>query len=204
MTAHASPLRESDLDTDPLRQFRAWFAAAREAGVREPEAAAIATASAAGAPSVRMVLVKRADENGFVFFTNYESRKARELAENPRGALLFHWDPLGRQLRIEGTVVRVPRAETEAYLAVRPRGHRISALASPQSRPVPSRAWLEEQVAALEQRYDGAELPVPEDWGGFRLVPERYEFWQGRTDRLHDRLVYLPADGGWTVERLAP
>jgi pyridoxamine 5'-phosphate oxidase len=200
-----APLREEDLDPDPVRQFAVWFEDATEAGVAAPEAAALATAAPDGAPSVRMVLVKRYDERGFVFYTGYESRKGRELTANPRAALLFHWSPLGRQVRIEGGVERASAAETAAYVRTRPRASQLSALASPQSRVIESREVLERRVAELAARYEGADPPLPEAWGGLRLVPESFEFWQNREDRLHDRLRYTPAgDGRWRVERLAP
>jgi pyridoxamine 5'-phosphate oxidase len=199
------PLREADVDPDPFRQFAAWFEAARDAGVRAPEAAALATASADGGPSVRMVLVKRCDERGFVLFTNYESRKAAELTANPRAALLFFWDVLGRQVRVEGPVSRTTPEESAQYVRTRPRGSQLSALASPQSRPVASREALEELVAALAARYDGRDLPLPANWGGFRLEAETLEFWQHREDRLHDRLRYARAGpNGWRLQRLAP
>jgi len=204
MADHGIPLREADVLAQPADQFAAWFADAAGAGVREPEAMALATASAGGAPSLRMVLCKSFDEQGFVFFTNYDSRKGAELAENPRAALLFHWDPLGRQVRIEGPVARVAREESAAYARSRARGSQLSALASPQSRPVRDRAELERSVAELERRYPAGELPVPENWGGFRLTPETFEFWQQRRDRLHDRLLYRRGAGGWLIERLAP
>ncbi len=205
MPDHAKPLLERDVDPDPLRQLAIWSREAGEAGVREPEAAALATSSAAGTPSVRMVLVKSFDERGFVFFSNYSSRKGRELAETPRGALLFHWDPLGRQVRVEGPVQRVSAGETEAYVRSRPRKSQLSAIASPQSRSVAGREELEQRVAELERRYADGELPLPEDWGGFRLEAESIELWQQRNDRLHDRLSYR-RDGAvsWTIERLAP
>ncbi len=194
-----------DVDADPLRQFAEWFKQAREAGVRAPEAAALATATAGGTPSVRMVLVKAFDERGFVFFTNYEGRKAAEIAANPRAALLFYWDSLGRQVRIEGMVERVSPAETAAYVRSRPRRSQLSALASPQSAVIESRSALERRVTELERRYGEAELPLPSDWGGFRVAAEGYEFWQQRDDRLHDRLRYRVGDGGgWVIERLAP
>ena len=205
MTDFAQPLCEEDVDPDPVRQFQAWFQAAAELGLRMPEAAAVATAADDGAPSVRMVLVKQADENGFVFYTNYESRKAQELAVNPSAALLFYWDPLGRQVRIEGDVERTTAQESAAYVRTRPRGSQLSALASPQSRPVESRAALEQRVAELRERYGDGELPLPTAWGGFRLTPETIEFWQNRDDRLHDRLRYARRpDGSWTLERLGP
>ena len=199
-----TPLNETDLDPDPVVQFQAWFDRARESGPAMPEAAAVATATPDGAPSVRMVLVKQADANGFVFFTNYESRKASDLIANPRAALLFYWEPLGRQVRIEGPVTRVARQETEAYVRSRPRGSQLSALASPQSRVVESRRVLEETLAELAARYEGTDVPVPDNWGGFRLAPETYEFWQHREDRFHDRLVYQRSGDGWRIERLAP
>jgi pyridoxamine 5'-phosphate oxidase len=211
MTDHGIPLREPDVDRDPVSQFAAWQQEASGAGVREAEAVALATASAEGRPSVRMVLLKAFDERGFVFFSNYESRKGRELSENPRAALLFHWDPLGRQVRIEGPVTRTSAEETEEYVRSRPRASQLSALASPQSETVADRAALERRVSELEFRYGDGELPVPDNWGGFRLHPEAFEFWQQRSDRLHDRLVYRRDDadadadaGGWLIERLAP
>jgi pyridoxamine 5'-phosphate oxidase len=205
MSAHSQPLREEDVDPDPVAQFAAWFADAQDAGVTAPEAAALATASADAAPSVRMVLVKRADADGFVFFTNYESRKGRELAENPRAALMFHWIPLGRQVRITGPVARTTAEESAAYVRTRTRGSQLSALASPQSQPVASRAALEQKVADLRERHPDGELPLPAAWGGFRLTPEAIEFWQNRDDRLHDRLLYTrQPDGSWQIQRLAP
>ncbi len=205
MPEFAQPLREEDVAADPLAQFASWFDEASAAGVRAPEAAALATATADGSPSVRMLLLKEFDQRGFVFYTNYESRKGRELAANPRGALLFHWDLLGRQVRIEGSVARTDTGESAAYVRTRPRGSRLSALASPQSRKVESREWLERRVEELALEHGDRELPVPDTWGGFRLVPQAYEFWQHREDRLHDRLRYLPAGtGAWTIERLAP
>jgi pyridoxamine 5'-phosphate oxidase len=199
------PLRESDLDADPLRQFAAWREDARAAGVREVEAAALASASASGAPSVRMLLVKRFDERGFVFFTNYESQKGSELTVNPQASLLFYWDPLGRQVRIAGAVQRTSEAETAEYVHSRARKSQLSALASPQSRVISSREELERRVEELAERYaETGELPVPSNWGGFRLVPETIEFWQQREDRLHDRLRYRRDGERWTIERLAP
>jgi pyridoxamine 5'-phosphate oxidase len=204
MADHGIPLREQDADPDPLRQFESWFADAGAAEVREPEAAAVATATALGAPSVRMVLCRAFDERGFVFFTNYTSRKGRELAANPRAALLFHWDPVGRQVRIEGTVERVSAEESAAYARSRPRGSQLSALASPQSQTVANREELERSVARLDGSYPNGELPLPSDWGGYRLIPETFEFWQQRSDRLHDRLHYRHGEAGWVLERLAP
>jgi pyridoxamine 5'-phosphate oxidase len=198
------PFGEQDLDPDPLTLFRTWFEDARASGAFEADAAALATAGPDGRPSARMVLVKGFDEHGIAFFTNYGSRKAGELEANPHAALLFHWPAVGRQLRVEGQVSRVPRAETEAYARSRSRQSQLSALASPQSQPVPSREWLEERVAELDREHAGGELPVREDWGGYRLAPEAWEFWQHRPNRLHDRFRYLPEAGGWRIERLGP
>lgn len=203
MTDFAKPLREDDADADPLKQFAAWFDEAGET-TRAPEAMALATATPDGAPSVRMVLMKGFDERGFTFFSNYESRKGGELLANPRAALLFHWDALGRQVRIEGAVERIHHEESGAYVRTRPRGSQLSALASPQSSPVADRAELERLVAEVTALYEHGDLPLPENWGGYRLRPERYEFWQHREDRLHDRLLYTPAGEGWTIRRLAP
>jgi pyridoxamine 5'-phosphate oxidase len=196
-------LRRRDLSDDPLKQFAAWFADAREAGVDVPEAVALATATPDGAPSLRMVLLKGFDERGFVFHTNYESRKGLELAANPRAALLFHWRALGRQVRIEGTVRRSSHADSEAYFRTRPHGGRIGAWASPQSRPIADRAALDAAVAEVEARL-GADPPLPPHWGGFVVAPRSYEFWQHRDDRLHDRFRYCRTRGRWTVHRLAP
>ncbi len=206
VTDHGQPLREQDVDPDPLRQFTTWYYEAEAADdVRLAEAVALATASADGAPSVRMVLLKRFDERGFVFYSNYHSRKGRELAANPRAALLFHWDALGRQVRIEGQVTRTGAEETAAYVRERPRASQLSALASPQSHTIDSRQTLERRVADLEETHRDRDLPLPENWGGFRLAPETFEFWQQRKDRLHDRLRYRrDCDAGWLIERLAP
>ena len=201
----ALPLREEDVDPDPLRQFAAWFQHAASAGVREPEAAALATASAEGAPSVRMVLMKQYDERGFVFYSNYESRKGQELAANSRAALMFYWVLLGRQIRIEGGAERTTLEESAAYVRSRSRASQLSALASPQSRAIESRDVLEQRVAQLAVLHERADLPLPDAWGGFRVVPESFEFWQRREDRLHDRLRYTRRhEGRWAVERLAP
>ena len=204
MIDHGIPLREQDLAGDPLRQFASWFREAGAAGVREPQAAALATASADGVPSVRMVLVKSFDERGFVFYSHYASRKGREIAANPRAALLFHWDPLGRQVRIEGPVEHTSAEESAAYIRARPRSSQLSALASPQSQTVESREELERRVSDLERRYADRELPMPSSWGGFRLAAETFEFWQQRHDRLHDRLRYRREGDRWLIERLAP
>jgi pyridoxamine 5'-phosphate oxidase len=197
-------LLEGDVDPDPVRQFGKWFEEAQRAGIRVPEAMAVATATSDGRPSVRMVLLKGFDDRGFVFYSGYESRKGRELAENPRAALLFHWDALGRQVRVEGGVARLPPAESDAYFASRPRGSRLSAVASRQSEVVPGRDTLDARVAELASTAGEAGPERPEWWGGYRLVPDSFELWQHRDDRLHDRLRYRRADVGWIVERLAP
>ena len=198
------PLCEEDVPPDPVAQFRAWFRAAEEGGVRLPETMILATASAAGAPSARAVLLKGLDERGFAFFTNLESRKAVELGENPRAALVFHWPALGRQVRVEGRVAPVDRAEAEAYFETRPRGSRIGAWASPQSAVLGSRDELDRLVADEEAAHPGDDVPLPPFWGGYRVEPEVVEFWQHRESRLHDRLRYRREGDGWVVERLAP
>jgi pyridoxamine 5'-phosphate oxidase len=197
-------LRRGDLDPDPVRQFKRWYV---EAGrvVEFPEAVALATATAEGHPSVRMVLAKSFGDAGFKFHTGHASRKARELAENERGALLFYWHPLGRQVRIEGPVTRVDDAESEEYFRTRPRDGQISAWASAQSEVIGSREALEARVGELEQEFEGREVPLPPHWGGYRLVPEVWEFWQHRDSRLHDRFRYSRQDGGkWQIDRLSP
>jgi pyridoxamine 5'-phosphate oxidase len=189
---------------DPLTLFRSWLEEARAAAGYEADAMAVATATAGGEPSVRMVLLKGVDERGLVFFTNYSSRKGAELEENARAALLFHWPALGRQVRVEGPVARVDRAESEAYARSRPRESQLSALASPQSQVVPDREWLERRVEELDREHSGAELPVRDDWGGYRVEPEAWEFWVHRDNRLHDRHRYERTADGWGVDRLAP
>jgi pyridoxamine 5'-phosphate oxidase len=196
------PLREEDADADPLAQFRRWFGEAN-AAMEFAEAVALATATPDGRPSVRMVLMKVADERGFVFHTGYGSRKGRELEANPRGAMLFHWPPLGRQVRVEGPVERTSREDSERYFRTRAPLSRISALASPQSEVVAGRDELERRVEDVIAEH-GDDPPLPERWGGFRLVPETWEFWQHRENRLHDRLRYRRDGDAWIVERLAP
>jgi pyridoxamine 5'-phosphate oxidase len=197
------PLRRADLDPDPLRQFAAWYTQAADA-VDTPEAVVLATATSAGAPSARMVLLKGFDQRGFVFYTNYFSRKGQEIAQNPRAAMLFHWTPLGRQVRVEGVVHRIDAAESDAYFRTRPAGSRLSAAASPQSRPVASRDVLEAAVAELASRHPDGDVLRPDEWGGLRLVASRFEFWQHGDDRLHDRFRYRREGEIWTVERLGP
>ena len=199
-------LRRSDLASDPLEQFRSWFAEAA-AMVETPEAMALATATAEGAPSLRMVLLKGFDERGLVFFSHYTSRKGRELEANPQAALLFHWRPLGRQVRVEGSVERVAAEASDAYFATRPRGAQLGALASRQSELLESRAELEQLLAAAESELGDGPVPRPPTWGGFLLVPRAWEFWQHRASRLHDRFRYErepSGEAGWRIDRLFP
>lgn len=197
-------LREEEAEADPVRQFAAWYHQVSASSHPAPEAMALATASPEAVPSARIVLMKHYDERGFVFYTNYDSRKAGELTANPRAALAFYWEGLGRQVRIEGWVERTSAEESAAYARSRPRNSQLSALASPQSRPVASREELERRVAELARQHP-AELPAHEGWGGFRVVPQAFEFWQRRPDRLHDRLRYeRERSGAWRIERLAP
>jgi pyridoxamine 5'-phosphate oxidase len=197
-------MEASDLDPDPLRQFHVWFEAARDAGIEVPEAMALATSTPDGRPSARMVLLKGADERGFALFTNRESRKGGELAANPHAALLFHWRPLGRQVRVEGRVEPISDDESEVYFDTRPLPSRIAAWASPQSRPLTDRAELERLYAEAAARFPDAHVPLPPHWGGYRVVPDTYEFWQHGDDRLHDRIRYERDGEVWKTERLAP
>lgn len=190
--------------SDPIALFRSWLADAFAAAIPNAESMVLATATPDGAPSARYVLLKGVDGGGFVFYTNVESRKARELATNPQAALAFYWVTLGRQVRVEGQVETLPRAEVEAYFRSRPRGSQIGAWASPQSNPIDSRETLERRVDELEAEYAGRDVPLPPFWGGYRVLPSTIEFWEHRESRLHDRLRYAQLDGGWSVERLAP
>ncbi len=203
MDENALPLLEEDAAADPFDQFGRWFADASTV-VPAPEAMAVASADPNGQPSVRMVLLKHWDGDGFVFHTNYTSRKGRELTANPRAALLFYWAPRGRQVRIEGPVRRLDGDESDAYFATRPRGAQIGALASRQSETVADRAALTAQVEAVAAEYADRVIPRPSGWGGFRVVPEVFEFWQNRGDRLHDRLRFARQDETWTMDRLQP
>jgi len=196
-------LHEKDLDSDPLAQFGDWFDKALRSGIALPNAMTLATATKKRRPSVRAVLLKGFDARGFVFYTNYRSRKGRELEENPKAMLLFCWEELERQVGIEGRVARVSAEESDEYFASRPLGSRLSAIVSAQSERVSSREALEIALEEAAKRWRDAP-PRPAHWGGYRLAPERFEFWQGRMDRLHDRLCYRKAAGGWKIERLAP
>jgi pyridoxamine 5'-phosphate oxidase len=198
-------LDESDAAPDPIEQFRGWFDDALAAGLHEPNAMTLATATPEGRPSARIVLIKGFDERGFVFYTNYGGRKARELEANPHCALVFYWGELERQVRVEGRVSRISETESDAYFAGRPRGSQLGAWASEQSRPIDSRVALDRRLREFERGYQGREIPRPPFWGGYRVEPEAIEFWQGRENRLHDRLLYRrSADGGWKRERLQP
>jgi pyridoxamine 5'-phosphate oxidase len=197
-------LDESDLAADPFTMFRSWFDAVRAAGVLEPNAMVLSTVSGGGQPSARTVLLKGLTDDGFVFFTNYESRKAGDLDANPHCCLLFGWYQLQRQVRVEGTAARIARSETEAYFASRPRDSQLGAWASRQSSVVGSRSDLDTAYAEAEARFAGSNVPAPPHWGGFLVRPHRVEFWQGRTSRMHDRLAYRREDTRWVVERLAP
>jgi pyridoxamine 5'-phosphate oxidase len=201
---HLGGLTESEAGDDPIALFHAWFDVALKTGVPEPNAMALATAEPDGRPSVRMVLLKALDDRGFTFFTNFESRKGRELDANPHAALVFFWHPLERQVRIEGQVEKVTAAESDEYFAVRPLGSRLGAWASQQSEVIPNRGFLEDRHAELSHRYPDGRVPRPPNWGGYRVLPDSIEFWQGRPSRLHDRIRFRRAAGRWLRERLAP
>lgn len=203
--AMAVGLSRAALDPDPVMQFQRWYQDAIETRLPEPNAMAIATVDASGQPSLRTVLLKLFDADGFVFFTNYESRKAREIAANDQVALLFPWVALARQVEVRGRAARIPATESLRYFLTRPRGSRIGAWSSPQSQVIKSRALLEQKVAEVQRRFAEGEVPLPDFWGGYRVIPHSVEFWQGRDSRLHDRFRYhRGADGAWQIERLAP
>jgi pyridoxamine 5'-phosphate oxidase len=198
-------LSEGSVAANPFEQFAAWFRDAVEAGEMLPEAMTVATSTRSGEPSARMVLLRGVDERGFGFFTNYDSRKGRDLAENPRAALVIYWPKLGRQVRVAGAVTRQAAEESAAYFHGRPLASQLSAWASPQSAVIPNRGVLEDAVAAIAKKYEHAPVPLPRNWGGYRLIPHTIEFWLHRDNRLHDRLRYTrQANRGWRIERLAP
>ena len=205
MTNTQETLDEQLINRDPVAQFQRWFADAVAAGLPLPEAMSLSTITPEGKPAARMVLLKRVDAEGFVFFTNYRSAKARELAANPNASLVFFWPQLERQVRVEGVASKTSAAESREYFANRPRGSQIGAWASPQSEVISAREVLEQRRAELEETYHDREVPWPEHWGGYCLKPERIEFWKGRRDRLHDRILYIrQSDGSWKIQRLAP
>ncbi len=205
ITYRRGALDEADVAPNPLDQFRVWLEhALADTQLREPYAMTLATVGTDGQPSARIVLLRGYDDRGFVFFTNYESRKGQELGATPRAALLFYWPPLERQIRIDGAVTRLPASESDAYFALRPRGHRLSAWASKQSSIVPNRAILETQIAEEDYRFPGDDVPRPPYWGGYRVLPHAFEFWQGRPNRVHDRIAYVRDGEAWRIARLSP
>ncbi len=197
-------LSENNIDKNPFRQFSSWYNHALESKFIHPDAMTIATSSIHGKPSARIVLLKGFDENGFVFYTNFHSRKGKELTENPFASLVFYWDKIDKQIRIEGTVKKVSLKETEEYFHSRPRGSQLGALVSAQSSVLGSREEMESDYLELAKKYEGKEIPLPDNWGGFILKPDCFEFWQSRENRLHDRIRYSRSDSGWKIERLAP
>ena len=204
MTDHTERFDEQSIDPNPVKQFRRWFDDAIASGMKLPEAMTLATATREGKPSARVVLLKEVDDQGFVFYTNYQSAKARDLDTNPEAALVFYWPQFDRQVRVEGTVQRTSAEESQAYFATRPRESQIGAWASPQSEVIAGRDALESRVAELERLYCDREVDCPQHWGGYRLTPEKIEFWKGRLGRLHDRIVYQRQGEGWMISRLAP
>lgn len=200
----AAALAEADIDQSPFTQFGKWFKEAVDAQLYEPNVMTLATADLSGKPSARILLLKAFDENGFVFYTNYASKKGEQLAQNPQAAMVFFWPELERQVRIEGTIVKVSAEESTSYFHSRPKGSQIGATASPQSSVIADRTLLEERVKELTATYEGQEIPRPEHWGGYLLEPDLIEFWQGRPSRLHDRINYTWVEGVWTINRLAP
>jgi pyridoxamine 5'-phosphate oxidase len=200
----SAELLQQDVDQNPIMQFKKWFTDALEAQLYEPNVMTLATSDPYGKPSARIVLLKGFDEHGFNFYTNYNSKKGRELQENPQAALVFFWAELERQVRIEGMVSKLDPEVSEDYFHSRPKGSQIGAIASPQSEVIASRETLEQKVVELQQQYADTEVPRPEHWGGYLLEPQQIEFWQGRPSRLHDRICYTLVDGVWIINRLAP
>ena len=197
-------LSEADIDSDPIEQFKTWFQQALAADLVEPNAMTLATATPEGKPTARIVLLKGVSDRGFVFYTNYESQKGQQLIANPHAALVFLWDKLERQVRIEGEVAKLSTEESAEYFHSRPKASQLGAWASDQSRVIPNREVLEQRLTELQEKYADDTVPLPEHWGGFRVLPNRIEFWQGRPSRLHDRLVYVQANGSWQIKRLSP
>lgn len=197
-------LSRDGLPPEPVELFHSWLEQAETAGIHLPNAMVVATVGLDGAPSARTVLLKTADASGLIFYTNYKSRKGRELGQNPKAAAVIVWTPLSRQIRVTGSVAKLEDAASDAYFASRPRGSQIEAWASPQSETIPNRAWLESRFQQEESRFTEGSIPRPPHWGGFRLQPVTFEFWQGRPDRMHDRVVYSRESAGWKVSRLAP
>lgn len=198
------PLLESELESDPIRQFTKWLEEAMSAKVMEPNGMTLATVGFASMPASRMVLLKKITEKGFIFFTNYESRKGKHLTQHPFASLNFWWKEIFRQVNVEGKVQKVPRKESEAYFQKRPRGAQLAASISPQSQPLANRLEIETEFKRLQNKYRGKEIPCPKSWGGYLLQPDRMEFWQGRKNRLHDRFLYVKVNGEWILTRLAP
>ncbi|MBT8448368.1 MAG: pyridoxamine 5'-phosphate oxidase [Gammaproteobacteria bacterium] len=199
-----SGLSRNELLDEPMKQFEQWFLQAETAGLKYPNAMSLATAGSDGMPSVRTVLLKIYDEQGLIFFTNYGSSKAKQIQENPKAGLLFHWLELERQVKISGAVERISQAESLKYFATRPRGSQLGAWCSDQSQPLSSRQMLETSWQQMKDKFHNKEVPLPDFWGGYRVIPETIEFWQGRTSRLHDRFEYQRSDSGWIIQRLAP
>ncbi|MCK5791897.1 MAG: pyridoxamine 5'-phosphate oxidase [Ketobacter sp.] len=197
-------LQRETLNDNPVQQFETWFQDARTAGLLEPNAMSLATVDEHGQPTLRTVLLKYFDENGFVFFTNYESRKARNIEDNHRAAILFPWIALNRQVSVQGAVRRISKAESFKYFSSRPRESQIGAWVSVQSKAISSRGLLEQKLAEMKRKFGQGEIPLPSFWGGYQIVPERIEFWQGRPHRLHDRFEYLRTESGWAIQRLQP
>lgn len=197
-------LNRNDLDTDPFQQFQRWYQQTQSTDIPEPTAMCLATVDEKGQPWQRMVLLKLYDEDGFVFFTNYSSRKAQHMGLNPQVSLLFPWHALGRQVKITGTAAKISAADSFKYFSTRPRGSQLGAWASPQSQVIKSRAMLDTALAQIKDKYQHGEIPLPDFWGGYRITPTTFEFWQARESRLHDRFIYSQEDGSWEIARLAP
>lgn len=204
MTEQNNFLSKDNINKNPFEQFSTWYKSAIDAGFVHPDAMTLATADKNGKPSARIVLLKSFDEKGFVFFTNYESRKGNELGVNPYASLVFYWDKINKQVRIEGSIEKISAMESEEYFHSRPQGSQIGALASPQSKVIKDREYLDEKFSELSRKFEGKEIPIPQNWGGYRVKPYYFEFWQSRENRLHDRMTYIRDRYSWKIERLAP